>query len=103
MTHGGGTGGNAAIDGVSGRQQDRHSPEAGLENGGYLEDGYISSFMDFVPRRDPKLAILVAVDEPRAGTMGAVVRACFQEIASEGLSYMGSSLTSRCQRAWTRP
>lgn len=91
VTHGGGTGGNAAIDGfqVAGKTGTAQKPD--LKNGGYLEDGYISSFMGFVPARNPKLAILVTVDEPRGEHYGGAVAApVFREIASEGLSYMGA-------------
>ncbi len=91
VTHGGGTGGNAAIDGfqVAGKTGTAQKPD--LKKGGYLEDGYISSFMGFVPARNPKLAILVTVDEPMGEHYGGAVAApVFREIASEGLSYMGA-------------
>ncbi len=91
VTHGGGTGGKAAIDGfqVAGKTGTAQKPD--LRNGGYLKDAYISSFMGFAPARNPKLAVLVAVDEPRGEHYGGAVAApAFREIVSEGLAYMGA-------------
>jgi len=62
-----GTGRNAAIDGydVAGKTGTARKAQPG---GGYLDaDGhfhYVSSFIGFLPASDPKVSILIAVDEP---------------------------------------
>ena len=43
--------------------------------GGYSENRYISGFMGFAPAEDPKLALLVVIDEPQGGSYGGVVAA----------------------------
>jgi cell division protein FtsI (penicillin-binding protein 3) len=43
--------------------------------GGYSENRYISGFMGFAPAEDPKLALLVVIDEPQGGNYGGVVAA----------------------------
>ena len=59
------------------------------ENGGYSDYRYVASFVGFVPARDPRLVILVAVDEPRGAIWGGVVAApAFAEIAKFALQYL---------------
>jgi cell division protein FtsI (penicillin-binding protein 3) len=41
--------------------------------GGYSEDRYTSGFMGFAPAGDPKLALLVVIDEPQGNNYGGVV------------------------------
>lgn len=58
--------------------------------GGYLEDKHVSSFFGFVPSSNPRLAILVVVDEPKGAYYGAVVAGpVFKRIAEETLCYLG--------------
>jgi cell division protein FtsI (penicillin-binding protein 3) len=65
-----------------------------LIGGRYSHLNY-ASFAGFVPSRNPKLAILVMVDAPRAnGTSGGVVAApVFQRIAEASLRYLGIAPT----------
>ena len=42
---------------------------------GYSEDRYISGFMGFAPAEDPKLALIVVIDEPQGNIYGGVVAA----------------------------
>ncbi|MEE9614820.1 MAG: penicillin-binding transpeptidase domain-containing protein [Thermodesulfobacteriota bacterium] len=93
VTEAGGTGEIAAIDGfeVAGKTGTAQKPD--LTRGGYMKDKYMASFLGFVPARDPKLVILVTVDEP-AGEIwemygGVVAGPAFKEIAAETLSYLG--------------
>lgn len=44
-----------------------------LETGGYAEDKYVSSFVGLAPVEDPKVAVLVIVDNPQNETYGSVV------------------------------
>ena len=55
--------------------------------GGYSENRYISGFMGFAPAEDPKLALLVVIDEPQGGNYGGVVAApIFKTIMERALS-----------------
>jgi cell division protein FtsI (penicillin-binding protein 3) len=59
------------------------------ERGGYSDFRYVASFVGFVPARDPRLVILVAVDEPEGAIWGGVVAApAFAEIAKFALQYL---------------
>ena len=54
--------------------------------GGYSENRYISGFMGFAPVEDPKLALLVVIDEPQGGNYGGVVAApIFKAIMEKAL------------------
>jgi cell division protein FtsI (penicillin-binding protein 3) len=55
----------------------------------YARDKYIAAFAGFVPARDPKIAILVVVDEPKRQHYGGVVAApVFRRIAREALQHL---------------
>ncbi len=57
--------------------------------GGYSTSAYVASFVGFVPAKDPRLVILVTVDEPRGAIWGGVVAApAFAEIAKFALQYL---------------
>ena len=57
--------------------------------GGYSEDRYTSSFMGFAPAEEPKLALLVVIDEPQGGNYGGVVAApIFKAIMEKVLPYL---------------
>ena len=56
---------------------------------GYSEDRYTSGFMGFAPAEDPKLAVLVVVDEPQGDIYGGVVAApAFKEIVGKVLPHL---------------
>ena len=49
----------------------------------------MSSFVGVVPAEDPRLAIIVIVDEPQGGHLGGAVAApIFKEIAEQALRYL---------------
>ncbi|TVQ91693.1 MAG: PASTA domain-containing protein [Deltaproteobacteria bacterium] len=58
---------------------------------GKYSDGRIGSFVGFVPAEDPRLAIVVIVDEPTVGSRygGIVAAPAFAEIASQSLRTLG--------------
>ena len=59
------------------------------EHGGYSDYRYVASFVGFVPAKDPRLVVLVTVDEPRGAIWGGVVAApAFAEIAKFALQYL---------------
>ncbi|MEZ5319387.1 MAG: penicillin-binding protein [Vicinamibacterales bacterium] len=63
--------------------------------GGYSETDRVASFVGFVPSRQPRFAILVVVDTPRAGTVygGSVAAPVFKRIAEGALRYAGVAPT----------
>jgi cell division protein FtsI/penicillin-binding protein 2 len=83
-----GTGNNAAlaehvVAGKTGTAQ-----KAG--RGGYMPGNYIGSFAGYVPADQPKLVMLVVIDEPRGQHYGGTVAApVFAEVAEATLRYMG--------------
>ena len=57
--------------------------------GGYSEDRYTSGFMGFAPAEEPKLVLLVVIDEPQGNNYGGVVAApIFRVIMEKVLSYL---------------
>jgi cell division protein FtsI (penicillin-binding protein 3) len=57
--------------------------------GGYSEDRYMSGFMGFAPAQEPKLVLLVVIDEPRGNNYGGVVAApIFKAIMEKVLPYL---------------
>ena len=58
--------------------------------GGYYADRYVGSFAGYVPADQPRIAILVVIDEPRGEYYGGAVAApAFREIAEATLRYLG--------------
>jgi cell division protein FtsI (penicillin-binding protein 3) len=58
-------------------------------NGGYFKSKYVSSFAGFVPVSNPKLAIVVVIDDPKGQHFGGVIAApVFKRIAEQALRAM---------------
>jgi cell division protein FtsI (penicillin-binding protein 3) len=92
-----GTGKNAALAEhvVAGKTG---TAQKAIGRGGYAEGHYVGSFAGYVPADQPRLAILVVIDEPRPEHYGGTVAApAFREIAEGSLRYLGvqPSLPSR--------
>jgi cell division protein FtsI (penicillin-binding protein 3)/stage V sporulation protein D (sporulation-specific penicillin-binding protein) len=80
----GGTGAAAAVPGytVAGKTGTAAKPVPG----GYSDTRYVASFTGVVPAKDPRLVVLVSIDEPRGAIWGGVVAApAFSEIARSSL------------------
>ena len=59
-------------------------------NGQYSSSQFMSSFAGYVPANNPKLVVVVTVDEPGVGTFGGTVAApAFSKIASMALVRLG--------------
>lgn len=57
---------------------------------GYASGKYVASFVGFAPADNPRIVVLVAVDEPRNGYFGGVVAApAFARITERVLAYLG--------------
>ena len=83
-----GTGTLAAVPGykVAGKTGTAQVPDG---HGGYAGNRYVASFVGMVPASDPRLVILVVVNEPRNAIWGGVVAApAFAQIASYDLQYL---------------
>lgn len=58
--------------------------------GTYSEDRVVASFLGIVPARDPRLVIVVVLDEPDPGFGGGSAAApVFRKVASFGMSHLG--------------
>jgi cell division protein FtsI/penicillin-binding protein 2 len=61
-----------------------------IENGQYVRK-YYSSFIGYLPAKDPEISILVAIDNPSGGSYygGTVSGPAFREVASKVAEYLG--------------
>jgi cell division protein FtsI (penicillin-binding protein 3) len=87
VTEAGGTAKAAAIDGypVAGKTGTAQK----VSNGHYDPTKAVASFVGVVPADDPRLVILVVLDEPQGVHMGGAVAApIFKEIAEQALNYL---------------
>ena len=83
-----GTGKKAAVKGyaVGGKTG---TAQKVMENGAYSHSAFIASFIGFGPIEDPKLAIVVCVDEPRPVYYGGSVAApIFSKVMNDALRYL---------------
>ena len=83
-----GSGTAAQIPGyrIAGKTGTAAKPDA---SGGYSTSAYVASFVGFVPAKNPRLVVLVTVDEPKGAIWGGVVAApAFAEIAKFALQYL---------------
>ena len=88
-TERGGTGEGAVPAGfeVAGKTGTAQKADALLK--GYSEDRYTSGFMGFAPVEDPRLAVLVVIDEPQENIYGGMVAApAFKGIVEKVLPYL---------------
>jgi cell division protein FtsI (penicillin-binding protein 3) len=93
-----GTGEAAAIDGyvAAGKTGTARKPQPG---GGYADDAgnyhYISTFAGFLPADDPKLSVIVVIDEPTTSPYASQVAApAFRDIGRYAARTMGVAPTS---------
>lgn len=78
------------VAGKTGTAQ-KPTPEAGFRSG-----KYIASFAGFAPADDPRLAVIVIVDEPRTAHYGGVVAApAFRAICERSLTHLSIPPTRR--------
>ncbi|MBF0413026.1 MAG: penicillin-binding protein 2 [Desulfamplus sp.] len=84
----GGTGTNAAIDGYSVCGKTGTAQKVS-KTGGYSRDKYTALFVGFAPQNNPKISVLVVIDEPPRSHYGGVVAApAVKTIMSECFNYL---------------
>lgn len=82
----GGTGVLAALDGYSAGGKTGTARKVD-ERGQYANDRHLASFIGFAPAEDPRITVLVVIDEPRGQVYGGAVAApVFKKIAQATLS-----------------
>lgn len=83
-----GTGRHAYIEGY--RVAGKTGTAIKVEGTDYDRDKVLSSFIGYAPVNDPRIALIVIIDEPQDGEGGGAVAApVFKEIVSQALPYMG--------------
>jgi cell division protein FtsI (penicillin-binding protein 3) len=86
VTNEGGTGVMANVEGFEVAGKTGTAQKADLAHGGYAARKRVGSFIGFVPADDPRLVVLVLVDEPEVNVYGGVVAApVFRNIARGAL------------------
>ena len=85
----GGTGTNAAVEGYRVAGKTGTAQKVDPATRGYSARKRTASFVGFVPLENPRLVILVVVDEPQTSPYGGVVAApAFSAIAQQTLCYL---------------
>jgi cell division protein FtsI (penicillin-binding protein 3) len=93
VTHG--TGGKAAVQGFRVAGKTGTAQKIDPQTGRYSPSLFVASFVGFLPAEDPKLAILVVVDEPHTEQWGGTIAApVFRKVAEQTLTYLGVSSRS---------
>lgn len=90
VTEGDGTGTSAALEGFQVAGKTATAQKTDPLTGQYSLDKYTSSFVGFVPAKDPVVAISVMLDEPMVAHAGGEVAApVFRRVAEMALKYKG--------------
>ncbi len=88
-TETGGTGEGAVPAGYDVAGKTGTAQKADTFSGGYSEERYTSAFMGFAPADEPKIVLLVVIDEPQGANYGGVVAApVFKAIMEKVLPYL---------------
>jgi cell division protein FtsI (penicillin-binding protein 3) len=94
----GGTGVEATLEGYTACGKTGTAQKIG-KDGTYSQDRYIASFVGFTPVEDPRLTIVVVVDEPQTEYYGGTVAApVFREIAQSALGYLNVRPSERAPK-----
>jgi cell division protein FtsI (penicillin-binding protein 3) len=87
-----GTGRKAAVPGYRVAGKTGTAQKIDPRTGAYSSSLLVGSFVGYVPAEDPRLAIVVVIDEPKAEAWGGVVAApVFRRIAEQVLPHLGVS------------
>ena len=87
-----GTGRKAAVPGYRVAGKTGTAQKIDPHTGAYSSHLLVGSFVGYVPAEDPRLAIVVVIDEPKVEAWGGVVAApVFRRIAEQVLPHLGVS------------
>ncbi|MBH0186399.1 MAG: hypothetical protein HP477_13580 [Nitrospira sp.] len=87
-----GTGGKAAIAGFRVAGKTGTAQKIDPRTGRYSASQFVSSFVGYVPANNPRLAMIVVIDEPRGESWGGTVAApVFNRVGEQVLNYLGVS------------
>jgi cell division protein FtsI (penicillin-binding protein 3) len=90
-----GTGKAASVEGFEVAGKTGTSQKVDPATGRYSRDKVVASFVGFVPADQPRLAVIVLIDEPKTLQWGGAIAApTFREIARESLNYLRVSPTA---------
>ncbi len=104
VTEEGGTGTLAAVPGYRVAGKTGTAQKVDLVTGGYSPDKRIASFAGFVPAEDPRIVMVVVIDEPQGKTYGGLIAApVFSRVAAQSLRYLGLSPTQPRQEDYLPP
>lgn len=85
-----GTGSRAAVPGYQVAGKTGTAQKFDPETGTYSSTRSVASFAGYVPATDPRLAMVVVIDEPQGEAWGGVVAApVFRRVAEQVLPYLG--------------
>ena len=100
VTEGDGTGVEASIPGFRVAGKTATAQKIDPETGRYTDTHYVASFIGLVPAERPRLAIVVMIDEPLAGTYagGSVAGPVFRRVGEMALSYLGVTPDARNEK-----
>jgi cell division protein FtsI (penicillin-binding protein 3) len=88
-TEDGGTATNARVPGFHVAGKTGTAQKVDPVTGGYSADKRLASFVGFLPAEEPRLVMLVTIDEPRKGVYGGLTAApVFSRIASQAMQYL---------------
>jgi cell division protein FtsI (penicillin-binding protein 3) len=84
-----GTGTKAAMEGYAVCGKTSTAQKASKNKNGYAKNKYIAAFAGFAPQKNPELAILVVIDEPKKQHYGGDVAApAFKTIMAKSFNYL---------------
>jgi cell division protein FtsI (penicillin-binding protein 3) len=87
-----GTGGKAAIEGFRVAGKTGTAQKIDRRTRTYSTTKFVSSFAGYVPAENPKLAMIVVIDEPNGEAWGGTVAApVFRRVGEQVLKYWGIS------------
>ncbi|MTI81413.1 MAG: stage V sporulation protein D [Firmicutes bacterium] len=94
-----GTGRNAYVEGYPAGGKTGTAQVVG-SSGGYVSGKYVASFAGFAPVKDPEIAVLIMIREPKGGVYfgGQVAAPVFAPLARDTLRYMGVPETRNMER-----
>lgn len=87
-----GTGGKAAIPGFRVAGKTGTAQKIDPRTGAYSSTQFVGSFVGYVPAEEPRVAMIVVIDEPHGEAWGGVVAApVFRRVGEQVLNYLGVS------------